>query len=172
MGVGRFSILGNHVVVSGPKILTYFLLYAKCRKSRRRRRDAKLIDESLVENQISACIIEAAIEVHKVLGGPGLLESIYEDALAHELELRNISVQRQLAVPVLYKGLPIRDALRLDLLVNNRVVVEVKATEHLLKVHSVQVLTYLRLTQRKLGLVLNFGQALLRDGISRVVNDL
>ena len=70
----------------------------------RRRRDAELIDESLIENQISACIIEAAIEVHKVLGGPGLLESIYEDALAHELELRNISVQRQLAVPVLYKG--------------------------------------------------------------------
>lgn len=138
----------------------------------RRRRDAELIDKNLVENQISAHIIEAAIEVHKVLGGPGLLESIYEDALAHELELRNIPVQRQLAVPVLYKGLPIRDALRLDLLVNGHVVVEIKATEHLLKIHSAQVLTYLRLTQRKLGLVLNFGQALLCDGISRVVNDL
>jgi len=137
----------------------------------RRRGDAGLIDESLIENKISASIIDAAIEVHKVLGGPGLLESIYEDALSYELELRNISIKRQLPIPVLYKGMPIRDALRLDLLVDNRVIVEVKATEYLLKVHSAQVLTYLRLTQHKLGLVLNFGQPLLRDGISRVVNN-
>ena len=81
-------------------------------------------------------------------------------------------VQRQLPVPVLYKGLPIRDALRLDLLVNNYLIVEVKATESVLKVHSAQVLTYLRLTQRKLGLVLNFGQTLLKNGLSRVVNQL
>ena len=98
---------------------------------------------------------------------PGLLESIYEDALAYELELRNIPFKRQLPVPVLYKGVPVRDALRLDLLVDDRVIVEVKAT----KVHPAQVLTYLRLSQRKLGLVLNFGQSLLRDGISRVVNN-
>ena len=137
-----------------------------------RRGGAELIDESLVENRISASVIDAAIEVHKVLGCPGLLESVYEDALAYELELGNIQVQRQLAIPVLYKGMPIRDALRLDLLVSGRVIVEVKATENILKVHSAQVLTYLRLTQRKLGLVLNFGQRFLRDGISRVVNDL
>jgi len=132
-----------------------------------RRGDTGLIDESLIENKISASVIDAAIEVHRVLGGPGLLESIYEDALAYELELRNIPFKRQLPVPVLYKGVPVRDALRLDLLVDDRVIVEVKAT----KVHPAQVLTYLRLSQRKLGLVLNFGQSLLRDGISRVVNN-
>jgi len=126
----------------------------------------------LIENKLSVSIIDAAIEVHKVLGGPGLLESIYEDALAYELELRNIPVQRQVLVPVLYKGVPIRDALRLDLLVDGRVIVEVKATDTVLKVHSAQVLTYLRLTKHKLGLVLNFGQPLLRNGISRVVNGL
>ena len=136
-----------------------------------RRQDTGLIDESLIENKISASVIDAAIEVHRVLGGPGLLESIYEDALAYELELRNIPFKRQLPVPVLYKGIPVRDALRLDLLVDDRVIVEVKATENLLKVHPAQVLTYLRLSQRKLGLVLNFGQSLLRDGISRVVNN-
>jgi GxxExxY protein len=135
-----------------------------------RRREAGLIDESLRENQISASIIDAAIEVHKVLGGPGLLESIYEDALAYELECRKLPIKRQLPVPVLYKGVPVRDALQLDLLVDNCIIVEVKATESLLKVHSAQVLTYLRLTQRKLGLVLNFGQPLLSDGITRVVN--
>lgn len=137
-----------------------------------RREGTKLIDASLAENTVSECIIAAAIEVHKVLGGPGLLESIYEDALAHELELRNIKFLRQLAVPVLYKGVPVRDALRLDLLVEDTVVVEVKATEKNLLVHSAQILTYLRLTRRKLGLVLNFGLPLLRDGISRIVNDL
>lgn len=135
-----------------------------------RREGAGLIDESLIENKLSASIIDAAIEVHRVLGGPGLLESIYEDALAYELELRKIPIKRQLPVQVLYKGVPVRDPLRLDLLVNDSIIVEVKATENLLKVHSAQVLTYLRLTQRKLGLVLNFGQPLLRDGISRVVN--
>lgn len=138
----------------------------------RGRRDAELIDMNLAENQLTASIIEAAIEVHKVLGGPGLLESIYEDALAHELEIRKIPVQRQLAVPVLYKGLPIRDALRLDMLVAGKIIVEIKATETNLKIHSAQVLTYLRLTQLKLGLVLNFGQQLLRDGISRIVNNM
>jgi GxxExxY protein len=132
-----------------------------------RRRDAELI-----ENIMSAAIIDAAVEVHKILGGPGLLESIYEDALAYELELRNIPAQRQVLVPVIYKGVPIRDALRLDLLVDNRIIVEVKATDTVLKVHSAQVLTYLRLAKHKLGLVLNFGQPLLRDGISRVVNGL
>lgn len=138
---------------------------------KRRHGDAGLIDESLIENQLTSSIIDAAIEVHRVLGGPGLLESIYEDALVYELELRNIPVKRQLPVPVLYKSVPVRDALRLDLLVGDCIIVEVKATENLLKVHSAQILTYLRLTQRKLGLVLNFGQPLLRDGISRIVNN-
>lgn len=129
-------------------------------------------DAELIENKISAAVIDAAIEVHKVLGGPGLLESIYEDALAYELQLRNIPVLRQVLVPVIYKGASIRDALRLDLLVDDRIIVEVKATDTVLKVHSAQLLTYLRLTKLKLGLVLNFGQPLLRNGISRVANGL
>jgi len=137
-----------------------------------RRKGAELIDKSLIENKVSDRIIAAAIEVHKTLGGPGLLESIYEDALAYELELRKIPFQRQLPVPVIYKGVPVRDALKLDLLVDDRVVIEVKATEKILEVHAAQVLTYLRLTHRKLGLVLNFGQSRLCDGISRIVNDL
>jgi len=136
-----------------------------------KRGDAGLIDESLLENKISASVIDASIEVHRTLGGPGLLESIYEDALAHELALRNIPFKRQLSVPVLYKGVPVRDALRLDLLVDDRMIVEVKATESQLKVYPAQVLTYLRLTQRKIGLVLNFGLPLLRDGVIRVVNN-
>jgi len=82
-----------------------------------------LIDESLIENKVSASVIDATIEVHRVLGGPGLLESIYEDALAHELELRNIPFKCQLPVPVLYKGVPVRDALRIDLIVDDRVIV-------------------------------------------------
>jgi len=134
-------------------------------------RDTGKIDINLTENKLSSCIIDAAIEVHTVLGGPGLLESVYEVALAEELERRNVPFQRQLIVPVNYKGKIIGEALRLDLMVDNTVVVEVKATEHLHNVHSAQVLTYLRLTQKKLGLVLNFGQALLRDGICRVVNN-
>ncbi len=136
-----------------------------------RHRDGEIIDKSLIENKITSSIIEAAIEVHRILGGPGLLESIYEDALAYELEIRNIPVQRQVTVPVIYKGVSIRDALRLDLLVNNQIIIEVKAMETVLKVHSAQLLTYLRLTKLRLGLVLNFGQPLLRDGISRVVNN-
>lgn len=134
-------------------------------------RGAGLIDESLKENKISASIINAAIEVHRVLGGPGLLESIYEDALAYELEHRKIPFKRQVPVPVLYKGMPVRHALLLDLLVDDCVIVEVKATESILKIHSAQLLTYLRLSQRKLGLVLNFGQPLLIDGLTRVVNN-
>jgi GxxExxY protein len=138
----------------------------------KKRRVAETQGRRVNWKQKSAAIIDAAIEVHKILGGPGLLESIYEDALAYELELRNIPAQRQVLVPVIYKGVPIRDALRLDLLVDNRIIVEVKATDTVLKVHSAQVLTYLRLAKHKLGLVLNFGQPLLRDGISRVVNGL
>ena len=130
------------------------------------------IDETLAENRLSGRIIEAAIEVHKILGGPGPLESIYENALVQELKLRKIPVERQLAVPVTYKGYTIRDALRLDLLVDGQIIVEVKATEQKTNVHSAQVLTYLRLTKRKLGLVLNFGNARLYEGITRVVNEL
>ncbi len=126
----------------------------------------------MIENRISGQITDAAIEVHKVLGGPGLLESIYEDALFQELQLRGLQVKRQIRVPVKYKGVTLREPLRLDLLVGEKVIIEVKATEHNHSLYKAQVLTYLRLTNLKLGLLLNFGQDRLLDGLSRVVNGL
>lgn len=129
-------------------------------------------DAEKAENFVSEQIIDAAIEVHRALGGPGLLESLYEDALYHELKLRHISVQQQVQIPVSYKGVALRDPMRLDLLVDRKVIIEVKATEKESSVHKAQVLTYLRLTGLKLGLVLNFGQPRLIDGLIRVVNGL
>ncbi len=129
-------------------------------------------DAEKIENVLAALIVDAAIEVHRTLGGPGLLESLYEEALYQELKLRNVSVQAQVHIPVIYKGYTLRNPMRLDLLVDNKVIIEVKATEQEQSVHKAQVLTYLRLTKLKLGLLLNFGQKLLRNGIERVVNDL
>ena len=129
-------------------------------------------DLEIEENLISKKITSAAIEVHKTLGGPCLLERIYEDALFQELQLRGIEVKRQVYVPVKYKKFVMPDPLRLDLLVEDKVVVEVKAAEKNHSIYNVQVLTYLRLTNLKLGLVLNFGRELLLDGLTRVVNGL
>lgn len=129
-------------------------------------------DAEKIENILSEQILDAAIEVHRSLCGPGLLESLYEDALYHELKLRNIPVQSQVRVPVIYKNQALREPMRLDLLVDRKVVIEVKATEKEHAVHKAQVLTYLRLTGLKLGLVVNFGQSRLIDGFTRVVNNL
>lgn len=129
-------------------------------------------DAETVENFLSEQILDAAIEVHRTLGGPGLLESLYEDALFYELRLRKIPALSQVAIPVTYKNCTLRDPMRLDILVDNKVIIEVKATETLMNVHKAQVLTYLRLTNLRLGLVINFGQARLIEGWSRVVNDL
>ncbi len=128
--------------------------------------------ERIVQNLLSEQILDAAIEVHRTLGGPGLLESLYEDALFYELRLRNIPAISQVAVPVAYKQCTLRDPMRLDILVDGKIIIEVKATETVLAVHKAQVLTYLRLTNLKLGLVINFGQGRLIDGWNRVVNDL
>jgi GxxExxY protein len=133
----------------------------------RRRSDAEK-----VENILATQVIDAAIEVHRTLGGPGLLESLYEEALHQELKLREISVQAQVQIPVIYKGYTLRSPMRLDLLIDGKLIIEVKATEQGQAIHRAQVLTYLRLTGLKLGLLLNFGQKMLRDGIERVVNDL
>lgn len=121
---------------------------------------------------LSEQILDAAIEVHRTLGGPGLLESLYEEALFYELRLRNIPAQSQVPVPVSYKNYKLRDPMHLDILVDGRIIIEIKATEKILNVHKAQVLTYLRLTGLKLGIVINFGQALLIDGWERVVNHL
>jgi GxxExxY protein len=129
-------------------------------------------DGEKIENLLSQQVLDAAIEVHRTLGGPGLLESLYEDALFHELKLRGISVLSQVQIPVTYKNCKLRDPMRLDILVDGKIIIEVKATEKVLDVHKAQVLTYLRLTRLKLGIVANFGQARLIDGWNRVVNDL
>ena len=101
-------------------------------------------------------IIDAAIEVHRILGGPGLLESLYDEALYQELKLRDISVQAQVQIPVIYKRYTLKNPMRLDLLVGGKVIIEVKATEQEQAVHRAQVLTYLRLTRLKLGLLPQF----------------
>jgi GxxExxY protein len=125
-----------------------------------------------MENEISHKIIGAAIEVHKVLGGPGLLEGVYESCLCRELAIRGLKTERQLAVPVLYKNSVVREPLYIDILVEGVVIVEVKATEKLHPIYEVQLLTYLRLTGKKLGLLVNFGQQHIKGGITRVVNGL
>ena len=124
------------------------------------------------ENDISRHIVLAAIEVHRTLGGPGLLESVYEEALVWELEERGLSVRRQVGVPIPYKGHTLASPLRIDLIVGDLVIVECKATAQYNRLFEAQTLTYLRLTGLKLGLVINFGERLVRDGVHRVVNGL
>ncbi|MEJ5226122.1 MAG: GxxExxY protein [Anaerolineales bacterium] len=119
-------------------------------------------------NQTTEAVIGAAIEVHRHLG-PGLLESAYEECLCHELGLRNIAFQRQVALPVVYKGVQLDCGYRVDLLVKDEVVVELKAVEQLLPIHDAQILTYMRLGGWKVGLSLNFNQPVLKQGIKRLV---
>jgi GxxExxY protein len=125
----------------------------------------------VTENELSGEIIGAAIEVHRVLG-PGLLESIYEEAFTLELKDRNILVARQIEVPVMYKGRRLQNSLRLDLLVADLIVVEVKSVERILSVHEAQLLSYLRLAQKKLGVLINFNSTLLSKSVRRIVNQL
>ena len=126
----------------------------------------------MTENDLSAHIIACAIEVHRNLGGPGLLESVYEEAMILELCLRGFAVDRQLSVPVFYKGHELATPLRLDMLVENLVVVEVKAVAQYNSIFEAQALTYLRLLTLKLGIVINFGEKLVKNGIHRVANGL
>lgn len=126
----------------------------------------------MTENEISRVVVDAAIEVHRTLGGPGLLEGVYEEALVYELELRGLTVERQKGVPIVYKGRRLASDLRVDLLAAGRVVIECKATSTHNPIFEAQALTYLRLMDLKLALVVNFGQRLVKDGISRVVNGL
>jgi len=123
------------------------------------------------ENELSHEVIGAAIEVHRVLG-PGMLEFIYEEALVIELEARRLNVVRQAEVDVSYKGKRLENKLRLDMLVDGRVIVEIKSVERVLPVHEAQLLTYLRLAEKKLGLLINFNTVVLRNSIRRVVNNL
>lgn len=135
------------------------------------RKAAKDAEGSMNENQLSHEIIGAALEVHTTLG-PGLLESTYEECLAREFALRELRFERQVPLPVSYKGAPVDAGYRLDFLVSGLVVVELKAVEALLPVHKAQVLTYLKLSRKKLGLLINFNTVQLRTGITRIVLNL
>lgn len=121
------------------------------------------------ENEISEKIIGAAIQVHKEIG-PGLLESAYEECLAHELNIAGLQFERQKPLPVIYKDTKLDCGYRMDLVVENLIIVEVKAVTELAPIHSMQLLTYLRLYQSKLGLLINFNIPVLKDGIKRVIN--
>lgn len=124
------------------------------------------------ENEISKVVVDAAIEVHRTLGGPGLLESVYEEGLCYELTSRGLEVIRQKEVPIIYKGRLLASPLKLDILVNHLVIIEVKAVAAYNSIFEAQALTYLRLTNLKLAMVINFGDRRVASGIHRVVNGL
>ncbi len=127
------------------------------------------LDEYEKLTQLNKKVIGAAIDVHRELG-PGLLESVYEDCFKYELEKQDISFKSQVEVPLIYKGMEIGKTFRLDLLVEDTLIVELKAVEELKQVHEVQLLTYLRLTDKPLGLLINFNVPVLKDGIKRKIN--
>jgi GxxExxY protein len=125
----------------------------------------------MTENEISKIILDASFKVHKSLG-PGLLESAYEECLFYELNKTNLLVEKQKAVPLIYEEVKLECGYRLDILVEKKVIIEIKAVEALNDVHLAQILTYLKLTDCKLGLLINFNVLLLKNGIKRVVNKL
>jgi len=120
-------------------------------------------------NEITNLIIGCAIDVHKILG-PGLLESAYEECLCFELENKGLFIERQKQLPIVYKGIHIDYGYRMDVVVENEVVIELKSVEVLLPVHSAQILTYLKLAEKKVGLLINFNVSVLKDGIKRHIN--
>jgi len=120
-------------------------------------------------NKISGELLESAMEVHKQLG-PGLLESVYETCLCKELTLKQIPFKRQIALPITYKGEKLQSDFRIDLLLQDEIIVELKAVDILLAVHKSQLLTYLRLANKRLGLLINFNVSKLKDGFQRVIN--
>lgn len=125
----------------------------------------------MTENEIAKLIVDVAFYIHKETG-PGLLESVYEAILADELEQRGLLVERQISVPVVYKGRVFDEGFRADLVVNTKVIVELKSVELVKDVHKKQLLTYLKLADKRLGLLINFGESLIKNGITRVVNGL
>ena len=122
-------------------------------------------------NKLSSKIIGAAVEVHKALG-PGLLESAYEECLCHELALRNLVFERQKPLPLAYKGKELNCGYRLDIVVENRIILELKSCEKIEGIHKAQLLTYLKISGVKLGLLFNFNTPAMKDGIVRIVNKL
>ncbi len=125
----------------------------------------------MTENEIGKVVVDSAIAVHRALG-PGLLETVYEVALAHELSKRGLQVERQVPVAIVYDGVVFDQGFRADIIINNKVILELKSVEKTTAAHKKQIQTYLRLSDRKLGFLLNFGEALMKNGISRAVNGL
>ena len=123
----------------------------------------------MTENQIATIIVDACFKVHTTLG-PGLLESVYESVLFYELEKRGLSVNKQQVIPISYDGTQFEEGFRADLIVEDKVIIELKSIERVMPVHKKQLLTYLRLSDRKLGLLVNFGENLIKNGVSRVIN--
>ena len=125
----------------------------------------------MTENEIDKEAVDAAYQIHTRLG-PGLFETVYEVILAHELKQRRLQVTRQQPIPIKYDSITFDEGFRADLIVENKVIVELKSIETISRVHKKQLLTYLRLADKRLGLLINFGEELIKDGISRVVNQL
>jgi GxxExxY protein len=125
----------------------------------------------MTENEIGKIIVDAALTVHRTLG-PGLLELVYEVILAHELERRGLKVQKQVPIPIEYEGIKFQEGFRVDLVVEDKVILELKSVENVTGTHKKQVQTYLKLTRKKLGFLLNLNTELMKDGITRVVNGL
>ncbi len=123
------------------------------------------------ENQIAKEVVDAAVKIHSKLG-PGLLESVYEAVLARELERRGLRVERQLPIPIEYDGLRFDEGFRADIIVEGKVILELKSVEQLAKVHFKQLSTYLKLADKRLGLLLNFGADLMKEGIKRIANGM
>ncbi|HEX3408305.1 MAG TPA: GxxExxY protein [Caulobacteraceae bacterium] len=119
-------------------------------------------------DQLASVVVDAGLKVHRTLG-PGLLESVYEHCLAREFELRGVASRRQVGLPITYEGMILEAGYRLDLLVGDAIIIEVKAVEALTRLHEAQMLTYLRLSKRRLGFLMNFNVVLFRDGLKRLV---
>ena len=125
----------------------------------------------MTENELSKVIVNTAYQIHTQLG-PGLLESVYEEIMYFELKKQGLQVERQKAIPVMWNGLKMEIGFRADLIVENKVIIELKSVESLAPVHSKQLLTYLKLTDLKLGLLINYNENLIKDAVHRIVNNL
>ena len=125
----------------------------------------------MTENEIAKEIVDASFKIHKILG-PGLLESVYETVLTYELEKRGLHVQRQIPIKINFENIVFDEGFRADILVEDKVIIELKSVENIRPVYKKQLLTYLRLSDRKLGLLINFNEELIKNGIHRIVNGL
>jgi GxxExxY protein len=145
---------------------------ARQEKSQKTLRPWRLGERSfMTENEVAKIIVDAAFKIHTILG-PGLLESAYEAVIAHELKKRGLRVERQVPLPIVYDGVRLDEGFRIDLIVEDLVIIELKSVEQIHPVHPKQLLTYLKLSNKRLGLLINFNSRLIKTGITRIVNGL